>query len=46
MFYLNDAGAFTTEWIEDGLMADLAMEFYGALFTANMRYFRENRPTP
>lgn len=44
-FYLSDAGQFTTEWIERGLIADLAMEFGGALFTANLRYFRDNLPT-
>lgn len=45
-FYLNDAGRFTDEWLERGLMADLAMELGGAIFTANLRYFRNNLPTP
>lgn len=44
-FYISDAGAFTTEWIQRGLIADLAMEFGGALFTADFRYFRNNLPT-
>lgn len=44
-FYINDAGHFTTEWIERGLMFDLAMQFGGALFTSNLRYFRDNLPT-
>lgn len=45
LFYLNDAGDFTIEWIESDLMLDLAMEFGGALFTSNLRYFRDNLPT-
>lgn len=45
-FYLNDAGHFTTEWIERGLIVDLAMEFGAALLTSNLRYFRDNIPTP
>lgn len=44
-FYINDAGHFTTEWIESGLLHDLAMESGGALFTSNLRYFRDNLPT-
>ncbi len=44
-FYISDAGQYTTEWIERGLIADLAMEFGAALFTTDLRYFRENTPT-
>lgn len=44
-FYISDAGEYTTEWIERGLIADLAMEFNAALFTTDLRYFRENIPT-
>ncbi|KAJ6641299.1 putative serine protease pcp-1 [Pseudolycoriella hygida] len=44
-FYISDAGQYTTEWIERGLIADLAMEFGAALFTADIRYFRNNTPT-
>lgn len=44
-FYLSDAGQYTTEWIERGLIADLAMESGAALFTSDIRYFRENTPT-
>lgn len=44
-FYISDAGQYTTEWIERGLIADLAMEFGAAIFTTDLRYFRDNIPT-
>lgn len=44
--YINDAGIFTTQWLEFGLIHDLARDLGGALFTADHRYFRSNIPTP
>lgn len=43
--YINDGEIFTTEFIEIGLMHDIARETYSALATADLRYFRSNLPT-
>lgn len=45
-FFVNDAGVHTTEWIEHGLMVDLAREVGAALFRADHRYYGDNLPTP
>lgn len=43
--YINDGGAYTTEWLTHGLIYDAARELNGALFTTDLRYFRLNIPT-
>lgn len=43
--YLKDGGDTSTQWIEEGLMVDIARETNGALFTFDMRYFGTNIPT-
>lgn len=44
-FYINDGNAFTTEFLQIGLMADIAKEIGASLITADNRYFRSNLPT-
>lgn len=44
-FYISDNGQFTNEFLEVGLMADIAREVGAALITADNRYFRSNLPT-
>lgn len=41
-FYINDASSSQTEWLENGLMVDIARNVGAALFTADHRYFRYN----
>lgn len=43
--YVNDAGQFTTEFLQIGLMHDIAHNTKAALITADNRYFRTNLPT-
>lgn len=43
--YINDGDVFTTQFLETGLMHDIAIETYSALATADLRYFRSNLPT-
>lgn len=43
--YIKDGGDFTTQWIEEGLMVDIARNTSAALFTFDQRYFGTNRPT-
>lgn len=43
--YINDGDVFTTEFLETGLMHDIAIDTYSALVTADLRYFRNNLPT-
>jgi len=43
--FINDGGLFTTEWLDTGLMHDIAMETGALLITSANRYFRENLPT-
>jgi len=43
--FVNGADAFTTEWIEEGLVVDVAREVGGALITTDHRYVRLNIPT-
>lgn len=43
--FVNDAATYTTEWIQSGLVHDLARNLGGALITANLRFFRFNLPT-
>lgn len=45
LVYINDGDVFTTEFLEVGLMHDIATETYSALATADLRYFRNNLPT-
>lgn len=45
LIYINDGEVFTTEFLETGLMHDIAIETYSALATADLRYFRSNLPT-
>lgn len=45
LVYINDGDVFTTEFLETGLMHDLATDTYSALATADLRYFRSNLPT-
>jgi len=42
---LKDAGDYTTQGIESGLIVDIARERNGTLFTFDYRYFGTNRPT-
>ncbi|KAJ6632713.1 Dipeptidyl peptidase 2 [Pseudolycoriella hygida] len=44
-YYVNDAGIFTTIWLDTGLMHDIAMEEGALLVTSDHRYFRNNTPT-
>lgn len=44
--YLKDAYEYSTEFIEEGLMVDIAEETGAALLTFDTRYFGRNRPTP
>jgi serine protease 16 len=43
--FINSADETTTEWIEAGLVVDVARETGGALVTADHRYVRLNIPT-
>ncbi len=43
--FVNSADDTTTEWIEEGLVVDVAREVGGALVTADHRYVRLNIPT-
>lgn len=43
--YIKDARDHTTQWIETGLMVNIAAETHGALFTFDQRYLVDNRPT-
>lgn len=43
--YINDLGQFTTEFLEIGLMHDIAIDAGAALITADQRFFRSNLPT-
>lgn len=43
--YVNDGGVFTTQFLQTGLMHDIAVDLNAALVTADMRYFRNNLPT-
>lgn len=43
-FYINDAGVYTTDWIEHGLMYDIAVEVGAILVTAYHRYYGNNMP--
>lgn len=44
--YVGDGGVYTNEWIQGGLMFDIARQVNAALATADHRYFGRNRPTP
>lgn len=44
-FYINDGEQYTTEWIERGLVVDIARNVGGALVTSDHRYFRLNTAT-
>lgn len=43
--YVNDAVTYTTQWLQTGLMYDIAKKLNGALITSDHRYFRSNLPT-
>lgn len=43
--YLKDYRDYSTRWIEEGLMEDIAEETGAALLTFDHRYFGVNRPT-
>lgn len=43
--YLKDYRDYTTRWIEEGLMVDIARETGAAVLTFDHRYFGVNRPT-
>lgn len=43
--YINDAVTYTTQWLQTGLMYDIAKQLNGALITSDHRYFRSNLPT-
>lgn len=43
--FVNAADPTTTEWIEEGLVVDVAREVGAALVTADHRYVRTNIPT-
>jgi len=43
--FINSADETTTEWIEEGLIVDVARQVGGALVTADHRYVRLNIPT-
>lgn len=45
LIYINDGDVFTTEFLETGLMHDIAIDTYSAIVTADLRYFRNNLPT-
>lgn len=42
--YLKDLGDFSTKWLTEGLMHDIAQETNGALYTFDYRYFGQNLP--
>lgn len=42
MIYVKDIGDYTTRWISEGLMLEIATEVGGALFTFDHRYFGTN----
>lgn len=44
--FLKDYRDYSTRWIENGLMVDIARETGAALVTFDYRYFGVNRPTP
>lgn len=39
---MKDGGDYSTRWIEEGLMVDIARETGAALFTFERRYFGNN----
>lgn len=43
--YLKDYRDYSTRWIENGLMVDIAQQTGAALMTFDYRYFGVNRPT-
>ncbi|KAJ6623773.1 putative serine protease K12H4.7 [Pseudolycoriella hygida] len=43
--YINDGEQYTTEWIERGLIVDIARDLGGAVITSDHRYFRLNTAT-
>lgn len=43
--YIKDVADLSTQWIEHGLMVDVAKNTSAALFTYNSRYFGQNVPT-
>lgn len=43
--YLKDVFDRSTQWIENGLMVDIARQTHGALFTYDPRYYGTNIPT-
>lgn len=43
--YINDAMSYTTEFLQSGLMLDIAKKLNAALITSDHRYFRTNLPT-
>lgn len=43
--FVNDAGTFSTQWLQTGLMYDIAEQLGAALITADHRYFGVNLPT-
>lgn len=43
--YINDGEQYTTEWVERGLVVDVARNVGGAVITSDHRYFRLNTPT-
>lgn len=42
--YVKDIGDYTTRWLSEGLMLDIARDVGGALFTFDHRYFGANIP--
>lgn len=44
--YVSESDQFTTQWIEKGLMVDIAKSLNGTLVSAEHRYFGKNIPTP
>lgn len=43
--FIHGSGEYTTEWIENGLMVDIAEKEGAALVTFDHRFFGENTPT-
>lgn len=43
--FINGPDETTTQWIERGLVVDVAQEVGAAVVTADHRYVRENIPT-
>lgn len=43
--FVNDAGRYETQWLQQGLMVDIARNVGGVLVAADHRFFGDSLPT-